>query len=65
MSIAVRQVTKRFGSYVAVDNVSLAIASGSLTVLLGPSGSGKSTLLRIISGLETPDEGRSPSSART
>ena len=57
MSIAVRQVTKRFGSYVAVDDVSLAIASGSLTALLGPSGSGKSTLLRIISGLETPDEG--------
>jgi sulfate transport system ATP-binding protein len=57
MSIAVRQVTKRFGDYVAVDNVSLAIAGGSLTALLGPSGSGKSTLLRIISGLETPDEG--------
>ncbi len=57
MSIAVRQVTKRFGNYVAVDNVSLAIAGGSLTALLGPSGSGKSTLLRIISGLEAPDEG--------
>src|SRR5919106_2208911 len=57
MSIAVRRVTKRFGSYVALDEVSLAIASSSLTALLGPSGSGKSTLLRVIAGLEAPDEG--------
>jgi sulfate/thiosulfate transport system ATP-binding protein len=57
MAIAIRRVTKSFGSYLAVDDVSLAIASGSLTALLGPSGSGKSTLLRIIAGLEQPDKG--------
>src|SRR6188474_3857813 len=57
MSIAVRRVTKRFGEFTALDNVSVAVAGGSLTALLGPSGSGKSTLLRVIAGLETPDEG--------
>ncbi len=57
MAIAVRRVSKRFGDFVALDSVSLAIAGGSLTALLGPSGSGKSTLLRVIAGLETPDEG--------
>src|SRR5215213_970939 len=55
--IAVRDVTKSFGDFVALDGVSLEIPDGSLTALLGPSGSGKSTLLRIIAGLEQPDTG--------
>ena len=55
--IAVRDVTKSFGDFVALDDVSLEIPDGSLTSLLGPSGSGKSTLLRIIAGLEQPDTG--------
>ncbi len=57
MSITVRNITKRFGDFVAVDDVSLEVESGALTALLGPSGSGKSTLLRIIAGLEAPDAG--------
>ena len=61
MSIEVRNVFKRFGaqdsSSAALVDVSLKVAGGSLTALLGPSGSGKSTLLRIIAGLETPDAG--------
>jgi sulfate/thiosulfate transport system ATP-binding protein len=58
VGIAVENVSKNFGSFQAVDRVSLEIGSGSLVALLGPSGSGKSTLLRLISGLETPDSGR-------
>ncbi len=57
MSIAIRDVTKRFGSFAALDGVSADVATGSLTALLGPSGSGKSTLLRVIAGLEMPDSG--------
>jgi sulfate transport system ATP-binding protein len=58
MSIEVRNVSKHFGDFAAVDDVSLEVPSGSLTALLGPSGSGKSTLLRIIAGLEWPDTGQ-------
>ena len=56
--IEVCGVTKRFGSFTALDGVSATAATGSLTALLGPSGSGKSTLLRVIAGLERPDAGR-------
>ena len=58
MSITVRNATKRFGDFVALDDVSIEVRDGSLTALLGPSGSGKSTLLRVIAGLEEPDSGR-------
>lgn len=56
MSIEVRNISKTFGSYRALDHVNLHIADGELVALLGPSGSGKTTLLRIIAGLEVPDE---------
>lgn len=57
MSIHVRNVTKKFGDFVALDDVSVSIPSGQLTALLGPSGGGKSTLLRIIAGLDSADSG--------
>jgi sulfate/thiosulfate transport system ATP-binding protein len=57
MSITIRGVSRRFGDFEALDDVSVEIPSGSLTALLGPSGSGKSTLLRVIAGLERPDAG--------
>jgi sulfate transport system ATP-binding protein len=58
MAIEVHDVTKRFGDFLALDDVCVRVGDGALTALLGPSGSGKSTLLRIIAGLEIPDAGR-------
>ncbi|MDR1460803.1 MAG: sulfate ABC transporter ATP-binding protein [Campylobacteraceae bacterium] len=57
MSIEISHVSKRFGAFSALDDISLTIPNGELTALLGPSGSGKTTLLRIIAGLENPDSG--------
>jgi sulfate transport system ATP-binding protein len=57
MGIEVRGVTKRFGDFVALENIDLSVRSGGLTALLGPSGGGKSTLLRVIAGLESADTG--------
>jgi sulfate transport system ATP-binding protein len=58
MSITVDGISKRFGKFQALNNVSLDIPEGKLTALLGPSGSGKTTLLRIIAGLESADSGQ-------
>ncbi|MFM2170582.1 MAG: sulfate transporter ATP-binding protein [Verrucomicrobiota bacterium] len=58
MSISIQSIHKSFGSYRALDDVSLEVPQGSLTALLGPSGSGKTTLLRIVAGLDFADEGQ-------
>src|SRR5688500_5925285 len=57
MSIDITGVSKKFGDFVALEDVNLTIPTGQLTALLGPSGGGKSTLLRIIAGLDTADHG--------
>jgi sulfate transport system ATP-binding protein len=57
MSIEVRNVTRSFGRFHAIRNISLTVPTGQFLALLGPSGSGKTTLLRVIAGLDRPDEG--------
>jgi len=57
MSIEIRNISKRFGNFVALDAINLAIPTGELVALLGPSGCGKTTLLRIIAGMESADQG--------
>jgi sulfate/thiosulfate transport system ATP-binding protein len=58
MAIDVRHVTKAYGSFTSVKDVSFSVAAGELVALLGPSGSGKTTLLRILAGLEVPEQGK-------
>jgi len=58
MDVTVEHISKAFGEYPALGDVSVTIPSGKLTALLGPSGSGKTTLLRVIAGIDAPDRGR-------
>jgi spermidine/putrescine transport system ATP-binding protein len=53
----IRNVTRRFGDFAAVDDVSFSVAAGEFFTLLGPSGCGKTTLLRMIAGFDLPDSG--------
>jgi sulfate transport system ATP-binding protein len=58
MSIQIRNVSKSFGNFVALDDVNFSVDGGELVALLGPSGSGKTTLLRVIAGLEFAEKGK-------
>ena len=64
-AIAIRNVSKRFGNFTAVDNVDISVPQGAFLVLVGPSGCGKSTLLRMLAGLETPSDGEMAFMGRT
>ena len=64
MGIEIKDVSKTFGTFEALKNVSLSVGDAELVALLGPSGSGKTTLLRIIAGLDTPDTGPFCSTAK-
>ena len=57
MILESKELTKKFGSVTAVDNVALALEEGHIYAMLGPNGSGKSTLARLIMGIEQPDSG--------